>query len=270
MHNRYLQTAIEIAQQAGGLLMEYFGKLEPTQIQSKGYRDLVTEADYQSEKLIVAQLSSHFPEHGILAEELTDKAGNGPYRWFVDPLDGTVNFAHRHPFFSVSLAMAKDGIMQIGVIFAPVLQQLFYAIKDEGAFCQVSASANQRLHVSPVSDIGQALLATGFAHNRMGHYPAIDRAFLQLLASSLDIRRCGAASLDLCYVASGNYDAFWECGLQPHDVAAGSLIVKEAGGKVSDWQGKDQYLWGKQIVASNGEFHDVILSTLAGAANYPG
>lgn len=260
--NPYLSTALQATRDAGALLMECFGKLQPGQIRHKGPRDLVTDADYRSEKLIVDRLVSDFPDHAILAEENTKKTGKEPYQWFIDPLDGTNNFAHNHPYFAISVAMAHKGTMEIGVVYAPLLQELFYAARGQGAYREDPRGGRRKIEVSTVAEISQGLLGCGFAYKRMEDPPVLDRIVTDFLASCQDIRRCGAAALDLCYVACGCYDGFWEWGLYPHDVAAGSLIIEEAKGKVTDWKGGDSYLWGYNIVASNGRLHRAMLEQL--------
>lgn len=260
MENHFLDITLKIARDAGALLMEYYGKLDSRQIFSKGVRDQVTEADLQCEKQIVAQLTKHFPDHSILAEEQTNKKGSAPYQWFVDPLDGTNNFAHHHPFFAVSIGVAHQGNLIAGVVYAPYLRELYYALKDGGAYLETDGSDKRQLRISPTEDFDQSLLACGFAYKRMKDVPDIDRFFFPILNAAQGIRRCGAASLDLCYVAAGRYDGFWEWGLHPHDIAAGALIVREAGGTVTNWDGANDCLWEKHVVASNGKLHQELLA----------
>lgn len=250
-----LERVQAIAFGAGKTLME---KLETGfDIEHKGRADLVTDADKASEKYIVEQLTTLFPSHSICAEESgwIDKASE--YIWYIDPLDGTTNFAHGFPYFSVSLALAKEGEVVLGVVYNPVSNECFTAYKGGGAYLngkQINISKNQTLRDS--------LLITGFPYDIATNPDNNVAAFEKAYKASQGVRRNGSAALDLCYVACGRADAFWEKYLQPWDFAAGSLIVKEAGGRITDCQGDEFCLETNEILASNVLIHDELLEIL--------
>src|SRR5579863_9685489 len=225
----FLETAVEIAREAGSLLATYFERRVP--FQTKGEFDLVTEADRASEKLVVERLRSYFPTHTIVAEEGGGYEGNSDYRWFVDPLDGTTNFAHSFPTFNVTLGLERAGELVAGVVYDPIRQEMFTAERGAGAYLN-----NRRIHTSVVKDIGDSLASTGFP-SRKRHHNINIHFYYQLAMASHGVRRTGSAAIDLAYVASGRLDFFWEFGLKPWDMAAGSLLVQEAGGRVSDMNG---------------------------------
>ena len=274
MENKYLEVAFEAAFEAGHLLMSYLGKLNTDQIRRKGERDLVTKADCEAEKCVVEKIKKHFPEHNILGEEDTYKESDSPYKWFIDPLDGTTNFTRQLPFFCISIAMGFEEEIQIAVVYAPFLNQLFFASKGEGAYCSDSKLQNRTcLKVSEMNDFSEALMSTGFAYKRK--LPSektreVDQLFYNILNNTHGIRRCGSAALDLCYVARGTFDGFWELGLNPYDVAAGSLIVQEAGGIVTDWQGKKDYIYGQNILACNEKLYDLFAKYFLEIHNFMG
>ncbi len=260
MENQYLEIALGIAKEAGDILLKYFGQNKEKKISLKGLRNLVTQADLESEKWIVSRLNQYFPSHGILGEEKTNTMGESGFRWYIDPLDGTTNFAHDHSFFSVSMGMAYKDTMEVGVVYAPYLDELFYAQRGKGAFLSRKGQTSP-IHVSEIGDLQDTLLATGFAYHEGNIFKNLAN-FSQVLKLTQGIRRCGSAALDLSYVACGRYDAYWELGLQPYDVAAGSLIVQEAGGRVTDWNFGKEYLFGNNIIASNVKLHEKIRENL--------
>lgn len=263
INNPECKIAIQAANAGAAELMNYFGKLQPQEIQWKGHRDVVTAADFAAEVKIKEVIQQNYPHHDILAEESGESSSpQSSYRWHIDPLDGTQNFSRSHPFFSVSIALEKDDEIIVGVVMAPILQQTFYAVKGEGAY-QIQNGQESKLQTTKIDNLDKAILATGFAHQRLtSNAQEFEQAFIKLLNSCQGMRRCGSAALDLCHIASGCYDAFWEAGLHSYDVAAGSLIVHEAGGKVSDWKGGKDYLFGNQILASNGLIHKIVLDSL--------
>ena len=261
MENSYLEVAIDIAKQAGEVLLKYFGKDKEKNIDLKGPKNLVTQADLDSELLIVSLLSKYFPNHGILGEEKTNIQGESDFHWFIDPLDGTTNFAHDHPFFSISMGMSYQNRMEVGVVYAPYLGELFYAERGKGAFL-VKGGETSQIYVSKIDDLKNSLLATGFAYHEGDSFKNMEN-FSQVLKLTHGIRRCGSAALDLSYVACGRYDGYWELGLYPYDVAAGSLLVEEARGMVSDWNYGKEYLFGNNIIASNGMIHSQIRENLS-------
>jgi myo-inositol-1(or 4)-monophosphatase len=244
----HLTTAIEIAREAGGLLAELFP--QPQEITYKRRSDLLTEADRRSEALIVGRLRSHFPHHRIVAEEGGGHQTDSDYCWYVDPLDGTTNFAHGFPVFCVTLGLAYRGEVVTGVAYDPTREELFTAEKESGAYLN-----GRRLHVSKAAHLDECLVATGFPPFATNHELNIEFYF-RFTQRSHGIRRAGSAALDLCSVAAGRFDGFWELKLNPWDKAAGSLMVTEAGGRVSDISGRPFDLLGDDIFASNGLVHD--------------
>ncbi len=251
----YLETAAEIARESGALINLYLERRIGFEL--KGEFDLVTEADRASERLIVDRLLSHFPTHGIVAEEGGGQEGNSEYRWYVDPLDGTTNFAHGFPMFNVTLALEHKGELIAGVVFDPVHNEMFTAERGSGAYLN-----NRRIHVSKTSTIESSLVATGFP-SRKRHLNVNVHFFYQLAMLSHGVRRAGSAALDLAYVACGRLDAFWEFGLNPWDMAAGVLLIREAGGESSDMHGGPLNLKGPHVLADNGTLHPHILKLFA-------
>jgi myo-inositol-1(or 4)-monophosphatase len=248
----FLESAIEIAHQAGSLLRYYFER--HVHFELKGDFDLVTEADRASEKLIVERLKALFPEHGILAEEGSGHDSPSTYRWYVDPLDGTTNFAHGYPVYNVTLALEKAGELIAGVIFDPNRDELFSCEKGGGAFLNGS-----RIHVSRAAKLDESLFSTGFPSRRR-HLDVNIHFYHQLAMASHGVRRGGAAAIDLAYVACGRLDGFWEFGLSPWDMAAGKLLVNEAGGTTSDMRGGSHRLNSPHILADNGSIHDQVVT----------
>lgn len=243
------EFAIETARKSGALLKGNVGKV--SRIEFKGAVDIVTEVDRASEELIMREIREAFPEHGILTEESPELKQASPFKWIIDPLDGTTNYSHGFPFFCVSIAFEEAGEVALGVVFDPMMDELFVAEKGKGAFRN-----GERISVSSIDELGRGLLATGFPYdlrssksNNLDHFSAFS-----LKAQA--IRRAGSAALDLCYIASGRFDGYWEMKLRPWDVAAGALIVKEAGGVVSDFSGGPFSIYGKECLASNGLIHD--------------
>lgn len=249
--NPYLEVAIEAAREAGALLLREFDR--PQQIGYKGEVDIVTEADRRSEAAIVSKLRCHFPKHTIVAEEGSGHENGSNFRWYVDPLDGTTNFAHGYPCFAVSIGLvegtAEKNDLMVGVVYNPLNAELFTAVKGEGAFL------NQRkIRVSSAARLAVSLLATGFPSHKRAQNPNI-HYYWDFTLRSHGVRRDGSAALDLCGVACGRFDAFWEFGLKPWDTAAGVLIVREAGGMVTDLAGNPYRLGGQELLASNSLVH---------------
>jgi myo-inositol-1(or 4)-monophosphatase len=252
----YLETAVEIAREAGALVANYLERRVP--FETKGEFDLVTVADRASEKLIVERLRSHFPAHGIMAEEGGGVENASEYRWFVDPLDGTTNFAHGFPFFNVTLALARAGEVIAGVVFDPVRQEMFTAERGAGAYLN-----NRRIHVSGARRIADSLASTGFP-SRKRHHNVNIHFYYQLAMASHGVRRTGSAALDLAYVAAGRLDFFWEFGLKPWDMAAGTLLVQEAGGRVTDMRGGEHSVAASEtLLADNAALHDEVVLSFA-------
>jgi len=257
--NNFLEVATEIAQEAGKILREEMDR--PPTISHKAEFDLVTQADRRSEALIVSRLQKYFPDHSVAAEEGTGKDtgkdATSEYRWHVDPLDGTTNFAHAYPCFCVSIALARKKELLLGVIYNPIYNELFAAARGQGATFN-----GKRIHCSKIDALKNSLLCTGFPnHNRLAN-PNF-HLYWDFTLRSHGVRRDGSAALDLAYVAMGRFDSFWEFGLNPWDVAAGVVIVEEAGGKITDMHGQPYGLGGPSILASNALIHDEMVRVAA-------
>jgi myo-inositol-1(or 4)-monophosphatase len=227
-------------------------------ITHKGDIDLVTEVDIGSEKRIIEVIQTHFPNHAILSEEQGAGGGSSDYKWIIDPLDGTTNFAHGLPTCCVSIALTKAEQPLIGVIWCPFTDELFSAVQGQGAFLN-----GRRISVSTIGRVRDSLLVTGFPYNVKSILEAVMKRFTRCLATSQGVRRLGSAALDLSYVAAGRFEAFWEENLQPWDVAAGHLIVAEAGGCVTNFDNQPFKPEMKSILASNGRIHNEMINLLA-------
>jgi myo-inositol-1(or 4)-monophosphatase len=253
--DNFLPAMSAIAREAGALLMHYFH--QGLKIEYKGDADLVTAADRASETLIRQRISQQFPGHDVLGEEQGLNDQGSDYRWYVDPLDGTTNFAHGYPVFCVSMALEhreqKPGQRIAGVIFDPTRDELFAAQQGRGAHLN-----GQPIHVSKATQLKECLLATGFPSHKRHKNPNI-HFYHQITLRTHGVRRAGSAALDLCNVASGRFDGFWEFNLNPWDTAAGVLIVEEAGGKVSRFDGSPFEIDSRETLASNGLVHDLLL-----------
>jgi myo-inositol-1(or 4)-monophosphatase len=264
-----LQTAVAIAHEAGDIVRAAFPRAALAHIGLKGAVNPVTETDTAAEELIVARLRAAFPEHRILAEE----GGGDDWRipeppiWLIDPLDGTNNFAHGFPHVGVSLALLEAGRPVVGVVHDPLREETFAATAGDGA-----TLSGQPIHVSNIDQLGNAFLATGFPYDRRVAPDNNTERLDHFLRRCMGVRRAGAAVLDLAYVACGRFDGFWEIGLNPWDVAAGVLLVREAGGRATDFQGNPDWISGEFVVASNGHVHDQMLDVIrkGDAAPRPG
>jgi len=247
--------AVSIARIAGSLLKDRFK--EKHRIDHKGEIDIVTEADRMSEEVLITEINRRFPDHNILSEETAEIERGSRYRWVIDPLDGTTNYAHGFPMFCVSIALEKDGQIITGVIYSPVSDELFVAGKGEGAFLDGS-----RISVSGTTEISGSLLATGFPYDIRRDPNNNINYFSEMALRAQAIRRAGSAALDLAYTAAGRFDGFWELKLHPWDTAAGWLLVSEAGGVVTDISGGSYHLDSPSILASNGKIHDDMIRIL--------
>ncbi len=251
-----LNTAIKAARRAGTIIMRHADRLERLTVETKGRNDFVSEVDRLAEAEIIRILHSAYPDHGILAEETGRQSGN-EYLWIIDPLDGTTNFLHGYPQFAVSIALEHKGKLEQAVVLDPHKNEIFTATRGQGA--QLN---ERRMRVSGVSDLGQALLSTGFPFRSHEYLdPWID-TLRDLLLHSSGVRRAGSAALDLAHVACGRFEAHWEFGLNRWDIAAGCLLIQEAGGLVGDFSGGQGYLESGNIVAGNPKIYTEILRRL--------
>ncbi|MFZ0802350.1 MAG: inositol monophosphatase family protein [Terriglobales bacterium] len=246
-----ISPAAQIAREAGALLMEHFR--QHVAIEYKGDADLVTIADRKSEALIRQRLREHWPAHDILGEEGGLQDTGSDYRWYVDPLDGTTNFAHGFPVFCVSMALGYKGKRIAGVIYDPTRDELFTAEQGSGAYLN-----DQRIRVSKTAKLSESLVATGFPSHKRHKNPNIF-FYHQITLRTHGVRRAGSAALDLCCVACGRFDGFWEFNLNPWDTAAGVLIVEEAGGRITDFHGGPFELSSRETLASNTLIHEALL-----------
>ncbi len=249
------QTALGAARGASDILLKYYGKARV--VKKKGEIDLLTQADTASEKIIVQTLGSAFPDHAILAEEGSGVEANSPCTWIVDPLDGTTNYAHGLPLFSISIALAIEGKTVFGLVLNPVTRELFMASEGQGATLN-----GRSISVSRATDLSDSLVVTGFPYGLKSMMDELMERFSRVLPQVQGVRRLGSAALDLCYVACGRFDGFWEQNLAPWDTAAGECIVREAGGVVTDFSKAPFTPGGDQILATNGVIHEDLLSLL--------
>lgn len=256
--NAFLTTAIEAARAAGQLLRQELGGSR--RITYKGAINLVTEMDRRAERLIVGVLREAFPDHAVLAEESGVQAGTSGYRWIIDPLDGTTNYAHGLPMFCVSVALEADGEVVLGVAYDPNLEELFLAERGGGAFLN-----GEPIRVSETAALEESLLTTGFPYDIRSTTRTNLPEFAAFSLRARAVRRIGSAVLDLCYVAAGRFDGYWELALGPWDLAAGSLIVREAGGVVTNVRGGPFALEGPGVLATNGKIHHAMLEVLEAA-----
>ena len=254
-NDRYLQVAIEAAKEAGRIQKLRFGHSHP--IEYKGEFNPVTEVDRLCEQAIIKEISSVFPDHDIMTEESPFKEKGSPWRWIIDPLDGTTNYFHGFPFFSVSIGLEVEGEMELGVVYHPIVDELFVAERGKGAFLN-----GKGIMVSRINDLKGSLLGTGFPYDTHENVDFYLRYFRQFIIRSFAVRRPGSAAIDLCYLAAGRFDGFWELKLHPWDMAAGSLMVLEAGGKVTDFKGQPFSIYSKEILASNGWIHQQMLEII--------
>lgn len=253
-----VNIAVRAARKAGELMIRHMNQLDSLQITEKGRNDFVTEVDHRAEQAIIDVIHDHYPDHAILAEE-RGAVGENEYVWIIDPLDGTTNYFHGFPVFCVSIAVAQRNELQHAVVYDPLRQEIFTASRGQGAQLD-----GRRIRVSKQGALQHSLLATGFPfrgnENRMDQYLGMLRA---AMVSSAGIRRPGSAALDLCYVAAGRVDGFWELGLSKWDIAAGALLIREAGGRISDFSGSDRYLESGNVVAGNPKVYAALSKLLA-------
>jgi len=254
MMNPMLNIAVTAARNAGDIIVKHLNRLEQLTVTRKDRNDFVSEVDRQAEDEIIAIIRKAYPNHSILAEESGQHPGNDDYEWIIDPLDGTTNFLHSNPQFAVSIALRHKGKLEQAVIYDPMRQELFTASRGGGAFLD-----NRRIRVSQQKGLEGALLGTGFPYKDMQHLDAYLDMFRALITQVAGIRRPGSAALDLAYVAAGRFDGFWEIGLNPWDIAAGILLVREAGGLVGDLGGGHSHLETGHIAAAAPKLFPAIL-----------
>ena len=253
----HINTMLTAARQAGKKLVRDFGGVENLQVSVKGVSDFVSAADIQSEKILINELSRAYPDYDILAEEageIKNSKNDNPLKWIIDPLDGTTNFLFGIPHFAISIALQKNGETLSGIVYNPITDDLFWAVKGKGAFCN-----NKRLRVSVREKFGSCTIGTGIPHKGLKDHEEYLVGLTKIMGNAAAIRRFGTASLDLVYVAAGKFDGFWEKNLKIWDIAAGALIVTEAGGRVTDFRGMNGYLESGNIVSSNFKIHDELL-----------
>jgi len=262
-----LRFARDVAAEAGEIALA--GLSRRPDIELKGPRELVTPVDRACEERIVGRIRAAFPEHGYLAEEGHETEDDRPLRWIVDPIDGTTNFTRRLPAFSTSIALEAEGEVVLGVVHAPYLRETFFGRRGGGAWLEAGGEEPRPARVSTTPDLASAVLATGFAYvqnetpnHNLDNWTHLSRA-------TRGLRRIGSAALDLAYVADGRFDGFWEMHLQPYDVAAGALLIREAGGRVEDMFGGDRWLFGRSVVATNGPLHEALRRELAPVRDDP-
>lgn len=256
MINPMLNTAIKAARSAGDLIMRYWDRLDTVKPIEKQKNDFVTEVDQLAEEQIIQIIKKNYPQHSILAEE-SGSQGDSEYLWIIDPLDGTTNFIHGIPHFCVSIALQYRGKIEQGVIYDPIRQEIFSATRGSGA------KMNQtRLRVSTQPAIHGALIGTGFPFRAGQSIEEYLSVLAEIMPVAAGLRRAGAAALDLAYVAAGRFDAFWEGGLSAWDIAAGALLVREAGGLVGDFSGSENFLANGQVVAGNPKIFKALLQNI--------
>ncbi|MBC8198229.1 MAG: inositol monophosphatase [Candidatus Marinimicrobia bacterium] len=247
-----LNFTMSLAKEAGEILMYHYGNLK--NIRQKSRVDLVSEADLASEKLIVEKIQSQFPTHDIMTEEQDFKSKGSDWTWVIDPLDGTTNYVHSLPIFAVSIGLKYKSETVIGVVYNPAVDAMYHAVIDKGAFRN-----GDEIHVSKTKKLGDSFLVTGFAYDHNDEWELSFDLFRDIYRKSQGIRRLGAAALDLCFVAQGRFDGFFEINLFPWDITAGDLILREAGGFTSGWKGENLPASGKKVLATNGIIQDEIL-----------
>ncbi len=252
-----LNIAIRAARRAGNVILRGYQQRDNLMVESKGLNDFVSEVDREAEAAIIDTLISAYPNHSVLAEETGLHEGTEPFQWIIDPLDGTTNFLHGHPQFSVSIALLYKDKLEQAVVYSPLSEELFTATRGQGAFFN-----NRRMRVSQVAHLSGALLGTGFPFKEERYLEIYLSTFRALFPLTSGVRRCGSAALDLAYVAAGRLDGFWELHLRPWDLAAGVLLIQEAGGIVTDIYGAHDYLRTGHVLAGNSKIHKLLAEEL--------
>jgi len=255
-----LNVAIIAARKAGNIINRASLDIDQLKVTTKSTNDFVTEVDQKAEQVVIETLLTAYPGHGILAEESGREHGakNSEYVWIIDPLDGTTNFIHGLPFYAVSIALAYRDQVQQAVVYDPTRNDLFYASKGRGAFLN-----DKRLRVSKRTRMAESLIGTGFPFRKGDNFQRYVKMFTEIMQNCAGVRRPGAAALDLCYVAAGYYDGFFETGLSPWDIAAGSLMITEAGGLIGNFTGESDFMYQREVVAGNPKVYAQMVSILA-------
>ena len=254
--SEFLSFALDLAKKAGEIQLSFFGNISSLKKKSTSI-DLLTNADIESEKFIISEIKKNYPTHSILSEESHKINNDSEYTWIIDPLDGTTNFAHNLPIFAVSIALKKNNDILCGVVFNPAADKCFYAEKDKGAFLN-----NKKISPTSTLRLGDCLLATGFPYLHDDRYNLSFDLFKEFYDRTRGLRRLGAAALDLCFVAMGRFDGFYEFNLHPWDIAAGALIAQEAGALVTDWNGEKMPHDGSRILCANKSIHGEMIDVL--------
>ncbi len=251
-----INIAVRAARGAGNVLLRYFERVDTLTVTTKGKNEFVSEVDRAAEQVIIETLRKAYPDHAILAEESGRSEGN-EFQWVIDPLDGTTNYLHGFPQFSVSIALKHKGVLEHGVVYDPLREEMFTASRGSGALLN-----DRRIRVTQRKGLDGALIGTGFPYREHSHLEAYLGMFRELIQKTAGIRRPGSAALDLAYVAAGRLDGFWELDLSEWDIAAGSLLIREAGGTVTDIRGGDRYLESGNLIAGGIKVHDALLKSI--------
>jgi len=257
LQEKLLNFSLQTAREAGRILMSHYGNLNKVEQKSSAI-DLVTAADLASEKFIIKEIQSYYPCHDIMTEETPVNSLNADFLWVIDPLDGTTNFVHQLPIFAVSMGLQYKGRTIVGVVYNPAVDKLYHAVEKQGAFLN-----GESITPSSTNTLSDSLLVTGFPYTHDDDWHHGFTLFKDIYSKTRGVRRLGAAALDFCFTAMGRFDGYWEFGLKPWDICAGVLILQEAGGKVTDWDGSQFPFSGERILATNGYIHgelEVLLS----------
>ncbi len=247
MMHPMLNIAIQAARAASRIIVRFIDQMDKVEINEKSHNDFVTQVDKLSEEMIISHIKKAYPDHAILSEEMGHQKGfNQDYCWIIDPLDGTRNFMHGYPQFAISIAIMKNNLLELGLVYDPIRQELFTATRGQGAYVN-----SRRMRISATKKLEQAIIGTGFPFRNKENIKTYLSTFENVFLKCGDIRRAGSAALDLAYIAAGRLDGFWESDLKIWDIAAGALMIKEAGGIVSDFQGGETYIEHGNIVAGN-------------------
>ena len=252
-----VNIAVRAARAAGDIILRYHNQIDLLTIENKSINDFVSEVDKTAEKAIINEIKKVFPNHSILAEESGETLGDSDFQWIIDPLDGTTNYLHGFPQYAVSIALLEKQVVTHAVIYDPFKEELFNASKGEGAYLN-----NERMRVTSTNGLQNTLIGTGFPFRQPEHLDCYLKTFKAIHPHVSGIRRAGSAALDLAYLAAGRLDGFWEIGLNSWDIAAGALLVKEAGGFIGDFSGRDQYLETGNVVAGNADVYKILLKTI--------